>query len=84
MAGTVYAINVTLTNGQSGYLKFYGDGTWDWHLVQDVDEATLYRNKSECIDDFYKYVKDATTLRDSSVRVDRSRCTIAECYAPWL
>ncbi len=84
MAGTVYAINVTLTNGQSGYLKFYGDGTWDWHLVQDVNEATLYRNKSECIDDFYKYVKNASSSSNSSLRVDRDRCTIAECYAPWL
>lgn len=84
MAGTVYAINVTLTNGQSGYLKFYGDGTWDWHLVQDVDEATLYRNKSECIDDFYKYVKNASSSGNSGLRVDRDRCTIAECYAPWL
>ena len=84
MGGTVYAISVYLTNGYSGYLKFYGDGTWDWHLVADVNEATLYRSKDECVEDFYKYVKTATLLRDSSVKVDRDRCSIAECYAPWL
>ncbi|MBQ2793265.1 MAG: hypothetical protein IKL79_03180 [Clostridia bacterium] len=81
MAATVYAIDVVMTNGNRGYVKFYGDGTWDWHLVSNVDEATLYRTQQEAVDDFYKYVKDAVS--EYGARVDRSRCTIAECYAPW-
>jgi hypothetical protein len=84
MAGTAYAINVVMTNGMSGYVKFYGDGTWDWHIVQDVDEATLYSNKDECIDDFYKYVVDCIMDGNVNIRVDRSRCRISECYCPWL
>jgi hypothetical protein len=85
MAGTVYAMNVTLTNGQSGFVKFYGDGTWDWHLVSDVDEANLYRSKQECIDDYYKHVKDGYLLESGgSVYVDHSRTRISECYCPWL
>ena len=84
MAGTVYAIRVVATNGHSGYLKFYGDGTWDWYLVDDVNEATLYRSKEECVQDFYKYVKNAHPTNDSSVTIDRNRCSITECYCPWL
>ena len=37
MAGTVYAIRVVATNGHSGYLKFYGDGTWDWQMPCEAD-----------------------------------------------
>ena len=84
MGGTVYAINVVLTNGTSGYVKFHGDGTWDWYIVQDVNEATMYRNRSECLDDYYKYVKNAYLTGNAGLRVDPSRCTIAECYNPWL
>ena len=81
MAATVYAIDVVLTSGSRGYVKFYGDGTWDWYLVSNVDEATLYRSQSEAVDDFYNHVRDAVS--STGARVDRSRCTIAECYAPW-
>ena len=81
MAATVYAIDVVLTSGSRGYVKFYGDGTCDWYLVSNVDEATLYRSQREAIDDFYKHVRDAVS--DTGARVDRSRCTIAKCYAPW-
>ena len=84
MAGTVYAMSVVMTNGYSGYVKFYGDGTWDWHLVKDVDEATLYRSKQECLDDFYKYVEGGCLKNDSGVTLDRRKCTIAECYCPWI
>ena len=81
MAGTVYAIDVVMTDGCRGYVKFYGDGTWDWHLVSDVDQATLYRTQAEAVDDFYKHVRDS--VGEYGTRVDRSRCTIAQCYAPW-
>jgi len=84
MGGTVYAISVVLTNGTSGYVKFNGDGTWDWHIVQDVNEATMYRNRSECLDDYYKHIKNAAMTSNTAIRVDPSRCTIAECYNPWL
>ncbi len=89
MGGTVYAINIVLTNGESGYLKFYGDGTWDWYIVDDVNDATMYRSKDECIQDFYKYVKNAHSKNSTSsnyarTSVDVNRCTIAECYNPWL
>lgn len=89
MGGTVYAINVVLTNGKSGYLKFYGDGTWDWYIVDDVNDATMYRSKDECVQDFYKYVKNAyvknpVSSNYTSPSVDVNRCTIAECYNPWL
>jgi hypothetical protein len=84
MAGTVYAINVVLTDGDNGYLKFNGDGTWRWHMVYDVNEATLYRSKDECLQDFYRHVKNAKATDDSGVRVDRDRCRISECYCPWL
>ena len=85
MASTVYAMNITLTNGHSGFVKFYGDGTWDWHLVADVDEANLYRSKQECLDDYYKYVRDGYLLESGgTVYVDQSRSCISECYCPWL
>ncbi len=84
MAGTVYAISVVTTDGRYGYLKFNGDGTWKWHLVEDVNDATLYRSKDECVQDFYKHVKNARATDDNSVGIDRDRCSIAECYCPWL
>lgn len=81
MAGTVYAIDVVMTDGSRGYVKFYGDGTWDWYLVSDVNEATMYRTQAEAVDDFRRHVQNA--ISEYGARVDRSRCTIAECYAPW-
>ena len=84
MAGTAYAMSVYLTNGYNGYVRFCGDGTWDWDLVPDVNDATLYRSKQECIDDFYKHVNGGSLKSNSAVVVDRAKCTIAECYCPWL
>ncbi len=82
MAGTAYAINVYLTNGDSGFVKFKGDGTWDWRLVYDVNEATLYRSKDECLDDYYKHIRDSHMTTNSSVRIEKGY--ISECYCPWL
>ena len=82
MGGTAYAINVVLTDGDSGFVKFDGDGTWNWHLVYDVDEATLYRSFDECASDFHRHVKN--TYDTAGVGVDRARSTIATCYCPWL
>ena len=84
MAGTVYAISVVTKRGESGYLKFDGDGTWNWHLVDDVNEATLYTSKDECVHDFYEHVKNAHSLDGKGDTIDRDRCSIAECYCPWL
>ena len=72
MAATVYAIDVVMTDGSRGYVKFYGDGTWDWYLVSNVDEATLYRTQDEAVNDFYRHVRDAVS--EYGTRVDRSSC----------
>lgn len=83
MGGTVYAINVVTVKGYSGFVKFEGNGTWDWHLVQDVDQATLYRSREECLKDFYEHIQNAFSEKNGD-RVDRSKCRISECYNPWL
>ena len=83
MGRTVYAINVVLVDGYSGYLKFDGDGTWNWHIEEDVNDATLYPTKDECVSDFYKHVKNARSIKGNGADIDKNRCTIAECYCPW-
>lgn len=82
MGGIVYAINIVTVRGRSGFVKFRGEGDWSWRLVQDVDQATLYRSKEECLHDFYEHVEDAGS--DTGDRIDRAKCRISECYNPWL
>lgn len=81
MGRIVYAINVVTRKGRTGYVKFNGDGTWDWHIVSDVNEANFYATREECLRDFYDHVQYANSTKDGD-SIDISRCRISECYNP--
>ncbi len=82
MGGIVYAINIVTMKGRSGFVKFIGEGDWGWRLVADVDQATLYRSREECLHDFYEHMENA--YGEDGDRIDRDKCRISECYNPWL